>query len=1443
MKPNIATVFLGLGLCQAALGGSPPLTPYANYGVVTQAPVVDAPSFLNAGDFEIDSVSSLNLTNLNNIFGNGYSVLPFMTKGTSFFTNTGLMTGIPGFRFDTGTSTSRHSANFFLNEGTLEGIDNPAFLYLFSVPGAMTAVPVPADCQPIGSQLLIMATNIVNTGPISVGNAGLLKMVGKNVTNSYASLAAGVVGTVGLSGLTNDPTGGLQGEDDVAFDGTGQYFFVPALGVYDLYWGVTNGDTINVEDLAFDLPFGLPPIITGGRGLGFEEFFENLATQYSVSSTLTNIGTNFYYNIVFINTNFADPNISVALGVLPGDEAELLQFEPLSSVPPADFGAFENIVQISEPVYDVISGQTVTNGIYLIDDGAILPSMTLTLNASQPGSEVPLGYDRPNAFRLTTATPLQWDEAVLEAQENPPTPYYIPQFIWSTDFNNNMQALEISDYGAQIGRNPADLEGSFSSLIEQNSEGLLNLEDFSDVVLPDPTNEPGRIEITGANVDLTQTRMRAEGMVILNATNIIGAGTGAMDWGQANINFGASNGALVISNIFPTTFQRVRGDIYVQSATWQNTQTNSFTTTNAATNQWYIHVLVVDQNLFGTFPSTVRSLKLTGKNSIVLQNSLNVIDHVVLATPNLTVTSTNFFSQNAASFTPANTPGLTNLFIGPGGLLGAANILDVGFNVSQGQTTPTGRKYGVNSIVNFGQMVATAPLLQSAYFENAGQITSDNAGSMVIQANVLSLGPALSNLAGYIDSQTNALGLSLTGSTNFLTADNSVALSGQTIEASNSVIVAGATGEGSLTLDVTKLLTDFVSGTPTTNTNSVIVNQWKVTGGFSLPVKPALGDLFGTEIHTMAFNNQQAIHVWAGTDLGPVNAGFVNNAVIGRLVLDRLAPNAVLRFSAAEAKNAMYVDYLELTNFALSNYRSGLVIDPNFKIYFADSNGDPQKLMEIYPGLVWVQSFAGPNSTQVVPYYNSSNVCLMNAALAQSTEISFFNGVANFYNQPYVLNNPNDLNATPYPCPGEETTVQSMLVSTPVAGGGSSLHLLNITINGEGSISPALQPSRFVFGSSHTLTATADAGWVFENWSTIGLSAEVNTNSRSLQFTFLSNTVITANFVPDPFTLAHGTYNGLFFEPNAVNPASSGAVSLTVAPSGSFSGRLLMGPSAYNFSSQFTSAGVAQAQAKAGAQPLMVNLQLDMTGKTGQVHGDVNGGTWDAALVADLAPAWTAQNPSPLAGNYTMVLPWATGTVAAPGGDSYGVGTVNTKGVLSMAGELADGATFSVAAPVSQGGQWPFYVYAAPGKDAVLGWVTVSNGLSGTNVNWSKAAGKGPLYQAGFGNVLQLVGSPWQAPAKESAALTLANPAVTLSGGGLTEPLTDPVDLQDFLTYAGDNLTLSIRPSNGSFSGWFISPAGGGRHTISGVVLQNEGRALGLFPGSNGSGTVLLEGQ
>ena len=212
-----------------------------------------------------------------------------------------------------------------------------------------------------------------------------------------------------------------------------------------------------------------------------------------------------------------------------------------------------------------------------------------------------------------------------------------------------------------------------------------------------------------------------------------------------------------------------------------------------------------------------------------------------------------------------------------------------------------------------------------------------------------------------------------------------------------------------------------------------------------------------------------------------------------------------------------------------------------------------------------------------------------------------------------------------------------------------------------------------------------------------------------------------------------------------------------------------------------------------------------------------------------------------------MALPWESGTVNTSGGDSYGAGTLGKLGVLTIAGTLADGTAFNASAPVSQYNQWPFHFFSASGKDSVLGWVSVvtnssETNLTGTNVSWFKAAGKGPLYPAGFTNALPLIGSPWR-PAKNSPPLTLANPVVIISGGGLTEALTNYVSLQNYLTYTNNGLSLSISPSSGRFTGWFLDSGASLKQTMSGVVLTNEGVARGFFSGTNVSGAVLLQNQ
>ncbi len=236
-----------------------------------------------------------------------------------------------------------------------------------------------------------------------------------------------------------------------------------------------------------------------------------------------------------------------------------------------------------------------------------------------------------------------------------------------------------------------------------------------------------------------------------------------------------------------------------------------------------------------------------------------------------------------------------------------------------------------------------------------------------------------------------------------------------------------------------------------------------MTDGFRLPVKPATGDLFGTEITTIASTNILADHVWAGVDMGPTAAGFKNNMVIGHLVLDRTAPSGTLRFTGAGTQNALYVDYLELKDYAYTNYRSGLIIDPNIKIYFADANADPIKLMEVYPnGLIWVTNFTGPNSTVAVSNLINSSICLMNAALYNSEEIGFF-GIPNAFNQPYVLNDPSNPEIVAN-CPGEASVMAFFAQAPGSVAPGTQPQSLTVSANGSGTVGPSLTSDQLGIG-------------------------------------------------------------------------------------------------------------------------------------------------------------------------------------------------------------------------------------------------------------------------------------------------------------------------------------------------------------------------------------------
>ena len=150
------------------------------------------------------------------------------------------------------------------------------------------------------------------------------------------------------------------------------------------------------------------------------------------------------------------------------------------------------------------------------------------------------------------------------------------------------------------------------------------------------------------------------------------------------------------------------------------------------------------------------------------------------------------------------------------------------------------------------------------------------------------------------------------------------------------------------------------------------------------------------------------------------------------------------------------------------------------------------------------------------------------------------------------------------------------------------------------------------------------------------------------------------------------------------------------------------------------------------------------------------------------------------------------------------------------------------------------------------GWVALQNSdatgvaIGETNIFWSKAPSvHDRYYPAGFINTYNVAASPYVFLGKDSSIISLTNPVVILSGGGLGL-VTGSVAYNGKLKYSTNNLTLNINPTLGSFSGRFQDSADGPSIKLGGVVLQNQdgGGGFGYFLGTNNeSGVVLLQNQ
>lgn len=739
--------------------------------------------------------------------------------------------------------------------------------------------------------LLLSATNLINSGELR--GADLVSLRGQSVTLSRSILSASGAG-VASSGFRSVATNGIVTYQNPS-------------STLDIYWGAGTGDVMSASSAGslflplLDFPgFGFRPpqsvspfheVQSVQAGFGAFTTFERIAGTNFISYARTNQqGTNVNIQVVLVQTNSAATNVAVDVRFTSGFGANAFS----GNVPLVRFSTFGT---------DITTGTPYTNSLYFLDRINTLTNAVLAANLQG-------GSSRPSAYEFIRSTSLDANflpgVGITSNANIANISFYQPGYVVDTVTNHSYAAWQVG-----VGN---------AALIQPGAANYVPH-------LDDPTNFPGRVEVTANDLDLGLTRITADNLVSIRATNLLSSLGTLIDAPFIQVNIANTNTTLVLTNFATSQVARPNGTVAFYSTVWTNSLTNAATQLNLR-----YHVLMVDASqLGGISPVTLQEFSALGTN-VVINNTLNIGRLVQVNSPAVTFTASSSLtlpSVGATNLVSANFPSLTH-FTNFG-------AITVPFQCALGSDRPAPLTY----FAQRGALVADSITIRATEFESSGT------------NRTRSLSTSGSALGGPISITADSAKFDGGTAGGVISAGGSVFLTGNDIKLRSHQV----TTSGTLFLTATNSLADTgASGT----------NRINCALGFYLTVKPRLGDLLGTTIYTTAPFIGDVPHVWAGTDLGPTPAGYLNNAALGRLVLDtgtNVFSQNRLVFSGASSSNALYVDYLELSGTLTNDLVSHLVVAANMTIYFANANVPVEVLDGQLGGrLRWVRDYAGINS-------------------------------------------------------------------------------------------------------------------------------------------------------------------------------------------------------------------------------------------------------------------------------------------------------------------------------------------------------------------------------------------------------------------------------------------------------------------------------------------------
>jgi hypothetical protein len=344
--------------------------------------------------------------------------------------------------------------------------------------------------------------------------------------------------------------------------------------------------------------------------------------------------------------------------------------------------------------------------------------------------------------------------------------------------------------------------------------------------------------------------------------------------------------------------------------------------------------------------------------------------------------------------------------------------------------------------------------------------------------------------------------------------------------------------------------------------------------------------------------------------------------------------------------------------------------------------------------------------------------------------------------------------------------------------------------------------------------------------------------------------------ISNPYFTEAGQFSG------ALNAPANGMLTLTVARTGAFTGRLRIGTATHVLSGRFDDRGVYSATI--AGQPLTLQFPNPLPSGSSLSLSMITGTYGGTPVVAMHAAGFSPAAPAPEFGRYTMLLPTNPSVAGSPVGAGFAVLTVTQKGAVTITGHLADGTAFSEATFLTAGGTsgvdiFTLFVklgYKIPG---LLSGTLTFESVPGQSdfdgmLAWTKPIqAHDTLYPLGISTSLPAIGARYFAPARVYLALDLSAigslmAEIDVSGPTLMTPLSKnakisidfesaAVDTVSIINVGQDYLYVTINRATGVITGSF-RPTRRTESIIHGVILQPQERAEGFFTYNGQSGEV-----